>query len=102
VSALFFDAGGSVCGCMWVYTHTHTHTAHGVLDVSPGVGTRHLEGRKNPDGLNVSIYIRICVQSIRAYIYAARQDKILDCLLCFSKKIFSSKKSKAKDVDEQS
>jgi len=39
-----------VCVCI----RTHTHTAHEVLDVSPGVGTRHLEGQKNPDGLNVS------------------------------------------------
>jgi len=23
----FLNAGGSVCGCMWVYTHTHVHTA---------------------------------------------------------------------------
>ena len=48
-----FDAGGSHgvrgCQCMCVYTHTgtHTRTAHGVLDVRPGVGTRHLEGPKN-------------------------------------------------------
>ena len=35
------------------YTHTHTHTAHAVIDVS----TRHLKGPKNPDGLNLSIYI---------------------------------------------
>jgi len=28
VSSLFFNAGGSVCGCMCVDTHTHTHTLH--------------------------------------------------------------------------
>ena len=40
---------------MWVYvcvyTHTHTHCTDGVLgcvNVSPGVGMRHLEGLKNP------------------------------------------------------
>jgi len=32
---------------------THTHTAHRALDVSPGVDTRHLEGPKNPDGLDL-------------------------------------------------
>jgi len=48
------NAGGSVCGCMCVYTHTHTHTAHmGYSVVSPGVGMRHLEGPRNPDGLNL-------------------------------------------------
>jgi len=51
-----FKAGGSVCRCMWVYTHKHTHTAQmGYLVVSPGVGMRHLEGPKNPDGLNLGI-----------------------------------------------
>jgi len=49
-----FNTGGSVCGCMCVYTHTHTHTAHmGYSIVSPGVGMRHLEGLKNPDGQNL-------------------------------------------------
>jgi len=52
-----FDAGasGSVrcCKCRYTFTHTHMHTAHGVLDVSPGVATRHMEGLKNPDGLNL-------------------------------------------------
>jgi len=55
-----FNAGGSVCGCMCVYTHTHTHTAQmGYSDVSPGVGKRHLEGPKNPDGLNLGTYMCI-------------------------------------------
>ena len=27
VSSLFFNAGGSVCGCTCEFTHTHTHTA---------------------------------------------------------------------------
>jgi len=54
-----FDVGGSVCKCMCVYTHTHTHTPRWVLDVSPGVGTRHLQVPKNQDGINVGV----CVQS---------------------------------------
>jgi len=70
-----FNAGG--CGFVCVYTHTHTHTAQmGYLDVSPGVGMRHLEGPKNPDGLNLGIHI--CVQSTHVYIYAKRRDEILD------------------------
>jgi len=39
------------------------------LDVSPGVGMRHLEGPKNPDGLNLSIHIFVCVHSTHVYIY---------------------------------
>jgi len=66
------NAGGSVCGCMCVYTHAHTHTAHmGYLVVSPGVGMRHLESRKNPDRLKRSIHVDcIGVQSTFVYIYA--------------------------------
>jgi len=48
----FFDRRKDMC----VYTHTHTHNAQvGYSVVSPGVGTRHLEGPKNPDGLNLGI-----------------------------------------------
>jgi hypothetical protein len=56
---LIFDAGWSVCVCTCVYTHTQTQTVRGVLDVSPGVGTRHLEGSKNPgpEGLNLGICV---------------------------------------------
>ena len=51
LSVSIFNAGGSVCECRCVYTHTHTHTAHmEYSDVSPGVGTTHLEGPKNPVG----------------------------------------------------
>jgi len=35
----------------------NTHYTDGVLGVSPGVGMRHLEGPKNPDGLNFGIHI---------------------------------------------
>jgi len=58
-----------------VYTHAHALTAQmGCLDVSPGVGMRHLEGPKNPDGLNLRTYIRICVQSTNVYVYTKRRD----------------------------
>jgi len=55
------------CVCI----RTHTHTAHGVLDVSPGVGTRRLEGPKNygPDGLNLGIYVLVDVYKVHMCIY---------------------------------
>ena len=68
-----FSAGGSVCGCMCVYTHTHTHTAKiRYSDVSPGVGMRHLEGPKNPDRLNLGIYIFIYVHKVHMCMYMLR------------------------------
>jgi len=74
-----FNAGGSVCGCVCVYTHTNTHTTQmGYLDVSPGVGMRHLEGPKNPDGLNLVIHIFVYVYKVHMCIYAKRRDEILD------------------------
>jgi len=52
---------------------THSHTARGVLgtysDVSPGVGTRHLEGPENPDGLNLSTYVFVYVYKVHMCIY---------------------------------
>ena len=81
-----FNAGGSVCGCMCVCTNTHT-THMGYSVVSPGVGIRHLEGLKNPDGLNLGIcvsymwskytcvcicmctHIFICLYIVYTYIY---------------------------------
>jgi len=74
-----FNAGGSACGCMWVYMHTHTHTAQmGYSDVSPGVGMRHLEGPQNPDGLNLAIHIFIYVYKVHVCMYAKRRNEILD------------------------
>ena len=52
-----------------VYAHTHTHTAQmGYSVVSPGVGMRHLEGPKNPDGLNLSIHIFTHVYKVHMYL----------------------------------
>jgi len=63
-----FSAGGSVCGCMRVYTHT---SQMGYSVVSPRVGMRHLEGRKNPHRPKRSIHVDcIGVQSTFVYIYA--------------------------------
>ena len=69
VSSLFFDAGESVYGCMRVYMHTHTNIAPGALDVSPGVGTRHLEGPKNPDELNLGTSVFVHVYKVHMCIY---------------------------------
>ena len=56
-SSLFLTrVGVYVCVCLCIRTHTHT-AQMGYLDVSPGVGMRHLEGPKNPDGLNLGIHI---------------------------------------------
>ena len=94
-----FDAGGSVCGCRYVYSHRHTHTAHMVyLDVSPGVGMRHLEGPKNPDGLNVDVHIFVYVYKVHTCIYMLR-GRMRSWTNCFcSLKYFSFRKRKAKDV----
>jgi len=57
-----------VYGC--VYVHTHTHTAQmGYSDVSPGVGTRHLEGPKDPDGLSLGIYVFVYVYKVHMCMY---------------------------------
>jgi len=55
---------------MRVYTHAHTHTAQmGYSVVSPGVGMRHLEGLKNPDGLNLGIHIFVYVYNVHMRMY---------------------------------
>ena len=68
---------------MWVYVcvyaHTHTHCTDGVLgcelssrDETPG-GPEEFRCAKSRH-----IYIRICVQSTRVYVYVRRRDEILD------------------------
>ena len=52
-----------------VYAHTHTYTKNGLLDVSPGVGKRHLEGPKNSDGLNLGIYVFVYMYKVHMCIY---------------------------------
>jgi len=68
VSSLFFDAGGSVCECMCVHTHTHT-LCMGYSDVSPGIGTRHLEGPKNSDVVNLGMYVFVHVYKVHMCTY---------------------------------
>jgi len=75
-----FSAGGSVC----VYTHTYTHAAQiRYLDVSPGVGMRHLESPKDPDGLNLGIYIFEYVHKVHMCVYMLRggMRSWTDCFL---------------------
>jgi len=51
---------------MWVYVYT-AHIRYS--DVSPGVGIRYLEGPKNPDGLNIGIYVFIYVYKVHMCMY---------------------------------
>ena len=74
-----------VCVCIRIHTH---NTQMGYLDVSPGVGTRHLEGPQNPDGLNLAIHIFIYVYKVHACMYAKRRNEILDSLLFSFKCLF--------------
>jgi len=72
VSSLFLKQVGVYVGvCVYARTHTHT-TQMGYLDVSPGVGMRHLEGPKNPDGLNLGIHIFVYVYKVHMCIYMLR------------------------------
>ena len=72
VSSLFSTRVGvyvGVCVCI----RTHTHTVQLVyLDVSPGVGMKHLEGPKNPDGLILGIHIFVYVYKVHMCIYMLR------------------------------
>jgi len=63
----------------------------GYLDVSPGIGTRHLESLKNPDGLNLGTYVFVCVYKIYMCIYML-EDRIFNILFLPEKQIFESKK----------
>jgi len=90
-----FDAGGSVCGCMWMYTHTHT-AQMGYSDVSPGVGMRHLEGPKNPDGLNLGTYIFVYVYKVPMCMYMLGGGTRSWSNCFFLQHTFSSEKEKQK------
>jgi len=48
----------------------HQNTLHvGYSDVSTGARTRHLEGPKNADGLNLGIYVFVYVYKVHMCIY---------------------------------
>jgi len=60
--------GVYVCVCVCMHTHTHT-TQMGYSVVSPGVGRRHPEGPKNPDGLNLGIYVFVFGYKVHMCMY---------------------------------
>ena len=83
-----------------VYTHPHTHTAQmGYLDVSPGVGMRHLEGPKNPDGLNLDMHIFVYVYQVHMCSYMLRGGMRSWTNCFFPLTYFFFRKRKAKDVN---
>ena len=74
VSVVFsvLNAGGSVCRCGCVYAHTYTHYTDGVLGCEPRSRDRHLEGPKNPDGLNLGIHVFVYVYKVHMCTYMLR------------------------------
>ena len=98
VSSLFLKwVGAYVCVCVCI--RTHTHTLHRCSDVSPGVGMRHLECPKNPDGLNPDIHIFVYVYKVHMYIYMLRGGMRSWTNCFFSLTYFSFRKTNAKDVN---
>ena len=104
VSSLFLTRVG-VYVCVSVCIRTHTHTLHRCSDVTPGVGMRHLEAPKNPDGLNFDIHIFVYVLHIFVYVYQVHMCIYMlrggmrswtNCF--FSLTYFFFRKRKAKDV----
>ena len=71
VSSLFLTRVGEYV-CVSVCIRTHTHTLHRCSDVSPRVGMRHLDGPKNPDRLNLDLYIFVYVYKVHMCIYILR------------------------------
>jgi len=55
--------------CVYAHTHIHLSLHLGSLDVSPRVRTRHLDGLKNPDGLNPGIYVFVYLYKVHTCIY---------------------------------
>ena len=68
-----------VCVCVCVYAHTYAHYTDGVLGCEPR-SRDETPGGPEESRWNKSrhTYIRIGVQSTHLYIYAKRQDEILD------------------------
>jgi len=98
VSSLFLmQVGVYVCVCVCI--RAHTHTLHRCSDVSPGVGMRHLEGPKNPDGLNLDMHIFVYVYKVQVCIYMLRGGMRSWTNCFFSSTYFFFRKRKAKDVN---
>ena len=84
-----------------VCIRTHTHTLHRCLDVSPGVGMRHLEGPKNPNGLNLDIHIFVYVHKVHMCIYMLRGGMRSWTNCFFSLTYFFFRKRKAKKCERK-
>jgi len=76
LSVFFFSGRGGECTwlyvCVCAHTHTHIciwHVGSCSRDVSPGIGTRHLEGPKNPDRLNLGIHVFAYVFKVHMCVY---------------------------------
>jgi len=70
VSSLFLTRVGVYVGvCVCIRTHTHTANM-GYSGVSTGFRMRHLEGLKNPDGLNLCMYLFVYVYKVHICIYS--------------------------------
>jgi len=97
VFSLFLTRVGVYVGA-GVCIRTYTHTAHvRYSDVSPGVRMRHLEGPKNPGGLDLGIYVFVYVYKVLVCLYMLGGGiKILDYLFFFFKYIFPFEKEKQK------
>jgi len=65
--------------CVCVYTHTHKHSTNKKESSEPRGGDETPAGpEKSAWTKSQHIFIRVCVQSMYAYVYARRWDKILD------------------------
>jgi len=65
-----FDGGWRVCGYTYVYVHARAHThCTRFIQVSPGIGKRHLESRKNSKRLDVRIHKFVYVYEVHIYTY---------------------------------
>ena len=87
--------------CVCVYAHTHTLHV-GYSDVSPGVGTRHLE---SPEEIQIycsdSVHIYRAVYEVHIYICAGLQVEVwTNCLFVFCSHVFLSQKRKEEDVSK--
>ena len=86
--------------CVSVCIRTHTHTAQmGCSDVSPGVGMRHLEDPKNPDGLNLDIHMFVYVYKVHKCIYMLKGEMRSWTNCFFSLAYFFFRKRQAKEVN---
>jgi len=99
VSSLFLTRVGVYVG-VGVCIRTHTHTAHmGSSDVSPGVAMRHLEGPKNPDGLNLGMYVFVYVYKVHNCMYMLEGGMRSGTNCFFSLTYIFFRQRKTKDVD---